>query len=190
MSQFARIDNNKLLTSSFHEEVPTSYEMYSNQYSIVSPGEELIDSAIEPVEETGQDVINDYEETLGGFKRDFISRIWMTYRRDFAAMAAEVRNVLYAPNNGYYTSDCGWGCMIRSGQMMLAQALVVHFLGRSWRYDHNTQLINTTEDQIHRKIIRFFGDQASRASPFSIHKLVDLGKKNGKKVGEWYGELK
>ncbi|KAG5671851.1 hypothetical protein PVAND_002024 [Polypedilum vanderplanki] len=195
-------NNSRLMTSSFHEELPTSYDSYLNQFPTKKCRSNIdvnyddddfnnhVEPAIEPAEETGQDVIGDYEEGLDGFKRDFITRIWMTYRKDFAMMPAEVKS--NSPNspsssNGGYTSDCGWGCMIRSGQMLLAQALVIHFLGRSWRYDPNTQLFSTTEDHIHRKIVRWFGDQVSKASPFSIHKLVELGKRNGKKVGEWYG---
>ncbi|CRL06161.1 CLUMA_CG019107, isoform A [Clunio marinus] len=172
---------NRLMTLSMHEEQPTSSESYFNIQTPTSDNGE-IDRAIEPAEETGQDVIGNYEDGIDGFKKDFISRIWMTYRKDFAMMQVEPSNA----SNGY-TSDCGWGCMIRSGQMMLAQALVMHFLSRSWRYDPESQIFATAEDHIHRKIIRWFGDQVSKNSPFSIHAMVELGKASGKKVGEWYG---
>ena len=124
-----------------------------------------------------------YEDGIDGLKKDFVSRLWMTYRRDFVMMPIEPSNVA----SGGYTSDCGWGCMIRSGQMLLAQALVTHFLGRSWRFDPDSQIFSTAEDHIHRRIIRWFGDQVSKNSPFSIHAMVELGKASGKKVGEWYG---
>ncbi|XP_055678965.1 cysteine protease ATG4C [Lutzomyia longipalpis] len=139
----------------------------------------------EAVHELGTDVMDEQngdtsweEEGIEAFKRDFISRIWMTYRREFPAMPAL--------NGGQFTSDCGWGCMLRSGQMMLAQGLVSHFLGRNWRWDPDTQIFATQEDNLHRKIIKWFGDVSSRNSPFSIHSLVTLGQESGKKPGDWY----
>ncbi|XP_050313263.1 cysteine protease atg4da [Anthonomus grandis grandis] len=112
------------------------------------------------------------EEGIEAFKKDFISKIWLTYRREFQIL-----------NGSAYSSDCGWGCMIRSGQMMIAQALVLHFLGREWRY--NAEQRETTV--YHRKIIKWFGDKPSRNSPLSLHSLVRIGEGLGKKPGDWYG---
>uniref|UniRef100_A0AAG5CPX4 Cysteine protease n=1 Tax=Anopheles atroparvus TaxID=41427 RepID=A0AAG5CPX4_ANOAO len=141
----------------------------------------LTEGTNSPPEETGTDAIEDSspeaiieEEGIDAFRRDFISRIWMTYRREFQTM-----------DDSNYTSDCGWGCMIRSGQMLLAQGLVAHFLGRSWRWD--VSMFLAYEESIHRKVIRWFGDTSSKTSPFSIHTLVALGKESGKKPGDWYG---
>ncbi|XP_055373826.1 cysteine protease ATG4C [Condylostylus longicornis] len=134
------------------------------------------------IQEFGMDVMesenseNPWEEGIEGFRKDFFSRLWMTYRREFQTM-----------NGSDYTSDCGWGCMLRSGQMLLAQGLVCHFLGRSWRWDPETQINTTYEDHMHRKIIRWFGDSSSKNNPFSIHTLCSLGQEMGKKPGDWYG---
>ena len=46
----------------------------------------------------------------------FVNRlIWFSYRRNF-------NTIVYSKNT--YSSDAGWGCMIRAGQMMLANGLV------------------------------------------------------------------
>lgn len=121
----------------------------------------------------------DESDGIEGFRQDFISRIWFTYRREFPIL-----------NGSTFTSDCGWGCMLRSGQMMLAQALVCHFLGRSWRWNPD-EIITTArsfhEDVCHRMIIKWFGDKPSLNSPLSIHTLVTIGENSGKRAGDWYG---
>lgn len=176
---FNIVDENRM-----HEEKPTSSELYLDSPTALSSNG-IDENAVEPPEETGQDIVGNYEDGIDGFKKDFVSRIWLTYRKDFEAMTQpEIQGGLCSQ----VTTDCGWGCMIRSGQMMLAQALIVHFLGRSWRYDEKVPF-STAENHIHRKIIRWFGDQNSLNSPFSLHKIVELAKLNGKKIGEWYGEF-
>lgn len=108
------------------------------------------------------------------FKHDFYSRIWLTYRREFPKLA-----------NSSLTTDCGWGCMLRSGQMVLAQALLTHYLGRQWRWKGSQ---SDKEDMIHRMIVKWFADDPNSSScPFSLHQLVKYGEHLGKRPGDWYG---
>lgn len=52
------------------------------------------------------------------FLEAFTDLLWFTYRKDFSAI-----------ENTTFTSDAGWGCMLRSGQMVLGQALVASLSG-------------------------------------------------------------
>ena len=80
------------------------------------------------------------------FLDDFESRLWLTYRSNFTAikkspdpkalnsigLAVRLRSQLV--DHGGFTSDTGWGCMIRSGQSLLANALLVLRLGRGMKH--------------------------------------------------------
>ncbi|TRY91942.1 hypothetical protein DNTS_035443 [Danionella cerebrum] len=157
----------------------------------------------------------DYDEDTGNvdeFRKDFTSRVWLTYREGFPAL-----------RGSSLTSDCGWGCTLRAGQMLLAQGLLLHFVGRDWFWsdaltleplDAETRtssvarrLVATieasfqgerpqtmqpifsaqggAEDTDHHTIVSWFGDEPS--SRLGIHRLVQLGMTSGKQAGDWYG---
>lgn len=62
---------------------------------------------------------NNSSPHIAKFIKDFESLLWFSYRKDFPPIGpAEI------------TSDIGWGCMLRTGQMMLAEAFIFCFLGR------------------------------------------------------------
>ncbi|KAK7295258.1 hypothetical protein RJT34_18164 [Clitoria ternatea] len=111
----------------------------------------------------------DTSDGLAGFEQDFSSKILVTYRKGFDAIG-----------DSKYTSDVHWGCMIRSSQMLVAQAVLFHKLGRSWR-----RTIDKPLDKEYIDILQLFGD--SEASAFSIHNLLQAGKGYGLAVGSWVG---
>ncbi|XP_031278829.1 cysteine protease ATG4-like isoform X2 [Pistacia vera] len=118
-------------------------------------------------EESTSNVAN--SDGLVAFNQDFSSRILITYRKGFDAIG-----------DSRFTSDGGWGCMLRSSQMLVAQALLFHWLGRSWRKSSQKPF-----DLEYLEILRLFGDFES--SPFSIHNLLQAGKTYGLAAGSWVG---
>ncbi|KAF1977137.1 autophagy-related protein-like protein 4 [Bimuria novae-zelandiae CBS 107.79] len=124
------------------------------------------------------------------FLDDFESRVWMTYRSGFApiqksqdrkaAAAMSFRVRMQNLTASAFTSDSGFGCMIRSGQCILANALLELRLGRDWRYQNQ----DTKQDE--RPILSLFADDPQ--APFSIHRFVEHGAAEcGKFPGEWFG---
>ncbi|ERN17015.1 cysteine protease ATG4 isoform X1 [Amborella trichopoda] len=103
------------------------------------------------------------------FLQDLSSRIWITYRKGFETIG-----------DLKLTSDAGWGCMIRSSQMLVAQALLSHHLGRSW-----SKPTHKPFDPEYVAILHLFGD--SEASSLSIHNLLKYGKGYGLAAGSWLG---
>lgn len=69
-------------------------------------------------------------DELDAIRDDVNSRLWFTYRRCFTPVGTP-----------QLTTDKGWGCMLRCGQMILAQALVQLHLGRDWRWTPETRSV-------------------------------------------------
>ncbi|KAJ8964780.1 hypothetical protein NQ317_010015 [Molorchus minor] len=108
-------------------------------------------------------------QDINKIRQDIISKIWLTYRKNFVPIGG---------GEGL-TSDKGWGCMLRCGQMVLAQALVWLHLGREWLWDPQAR------DSTYLKILKKF--QESRQAPYSIHQIALMGASEGKAVGQWFG---
>ncbi|GAA5995321.1 hypothetical protein JCM5350_007052 [Sporobolomyces pararoseus] len=103
------------------------------------------------------------------------------------------------------SSDTGWGCMLRTGQSLLANALVTAHLGRNWRRPLPASSLpapsahgqpappNSTSATLpplystYTRILSLFLDTPSPSSPFSVHKFALEGQRLGKSVGEWFG---
>lgn len=122
-----------------HEKRLSTTEPNPSTQQITPPGSTAssVDSSI---------VNNTKSSEDGGFPPafldDFEARIWMTYRSNFPmihksadpkaaadiSLSVRLRSRLVEPAG--FTSDTGWGCMIRSGQSIVANALVMLRLGR------------------------------------------------------------
>lgn len=179
------------------------------------------------------------DETSGNwpqeFRDDFGSKPWITYRCDFPPIPRAVddkdageggvpeqpqsfltslRGLTEQSSTAGFTSDKGWGCMIRSGQSVLANALFALHLGRgtsspsqsasssrSPAVMHDQLLFRNADDesdwilvewhrgersQEERRLLSLFADDPR--APFSIHEFTKYGNAAcGVRPGEWFG---
>ena len=113
----------------------------------------------------------DARRDVSAIRRDFYSRVWMTYRTAFPEIG-----------RSRCTTDAGWGCMLRTTQMMLCQGFVCHYLGRRWR-----RSLRAAPSPRYRQLLTWFMDLPLAQCPYSIHNIVGNASIIGKRVGEWFG---
>ncbi|XP_071036549.1 cysteine protease ATG4B isoform X2 [Parasteatoda tepidariorum] len=100
--------------------------------------------------------------------KDMQSLLWFTYRKQFLPIG-----------ESNLTSDSGWGCMHRCGQMIMAQAMTRRHLGREWNWKPGCS------NEAYQRILQKFDDKIE--SQYSIHKIALKGQTLEKRVGQWFG---
>jgi cysteine protease ATG4 len=104
------------------------------------------------------------------------SIVWFTYRCGFAPIH-DVKDG--ECNDRAFTSDAGWGCMIRTGQMMLAETLRRH-------WNAGTPRNGDDDESTLLRLLHLFADTPT--APFSLRAIVHRGAaRYDTQVGAWYG---
>eukprot|EP01119_Soliformovum_irregulare_P005679 TRINITY_DN17415_c0_g1_i1.p1 TRINITY_DN17415_c0_g1~~TRINITY_DN17415_c0_g1_i1.p1 ORF type:complete len:423 (-),score=60.11 TRINITY_DN17415_c0_g1_i1:53-1321(-) len=164
------------------------YKLLASFYNLVHTEPEPVKLGTSPILLLGrkyhctESMANNTHQTpehIQNFLSDFGSLFWFCYRKDFPVLSPT-----------HLTTDLGWGCMLRTGQMMAAQVMVRHTLGREWRL---TEQEKSSPYSLYRQILRWFSDSPSASAPYSIHNIVSKSKsietelsKNSKKAGDWF----
>uniref|UniRef100_A0A0M3J2Y4 Cysteine protease n=1 Tax=Anisakis simplex TaxID=6269 RepID=A0A0M3J2Y4_ANISI len=119
---------------------------------------------------------SDDEALFSEYLLDYYSRIWLTYRTKLSPL----------PDSNK-TSDCGWGCTLRTCQMMLAQTLTQIWLGRDWRFSGDKERNVLINGVSHYEIVSLFGD--SVGCELGLYRLMSIANGSSshqRAVGSWF----
>ncbi|XP_070778767.1 cysteine protease atg4da-like isoform X2 [Enoplosus armatus] len=94
------------------------------------------------------------------FRRSFRSLLWLTYRRGFPQLAG-----------CSLTTDSGWSCVLRTGQMLLAQGLLLHLMSPGWTWSGSHHAVRDDMDLL-----------VSRPTDSGERGLKEAANKRGRKL--------
>ena len=141
-------------------------------------------------------------ETFQNYRNKLNSFIYLSYRKNFNKIKS------YRTKN-FFTSDCGWGCMIRSSQMILARAIykILKTQGIKDKIERKIKTIQyfldnpIPKDNIPQQLISYKNNLLKKNtnkneaiikgiySPFSIRMISNLGEIFKKSAGEWFSDV-
>uniref|UniRef100_A0A8C1X7I8 Cysteine protease n=1 Tax=Cyprinus carpio TaxID=7962 RepID=A0A8C1X7I8_CYPCA len=119
------------------------------------------------------------------FRRAFSSLLWMTYRRGFPPLDGSV-----------LTSDAGWGCMLRSAQMLLAHGLMLHMMPAGWTWPathHQTKDdLEVVDAHVLDDSLRESRRDSGKHRRRSLGTALDCGsheERTHRRIVSWFGDL-
>jgi cysteine protease ATG4 len=108
--------------STADQEITSATTTHSDTPTVVSNNQKAPSTKQPSSESVEENTVNKFAVSSlwpADFYDDFTSRLWFTYRHNYPPIRP-----------ASYKTDIGWGCMLRSGQSLLANTLVIHLLGR------------------------------------------------------------
>ncbi|XP_041832095.1 cysteine protease ATG4D-like isoform X2 [Melanotaenia boesemani] len=117
------------------------------------------------------------------FRRSFASLLWLTYRRGFPKLAG-----------CSLTTDSGWGCVLRTGQMLLARGLILHLMPPDWNWSMGTRAVKDDMDLVRpadnaEPVWNVEDRTIMRGRKLSVGSILDRPKEaTHRKVVSWFAD--
>ncbi|XP_051569425.1 cysteine protease atg4da-like isoform X2 [Myxocyprinus asiaticus] len=138
-----------------------------------------------PLYVLGQSYQLSYSGERECLRRAFSSLLWLTYRRGFPPL-----------DGSALTSDAGWGCMLRSAQMLLAQGLMLHMMPTGWTWPathHQTKDdLEVVDPRVLDDLFRENRSVSGKPHRRSLDTMLDSKiheDRTHRKLVSWFGDL-